>query len=141
VVLKPKTYLELLKLDVVMHTARLPSKLGIERRPIIKGLYGAYFYHRGIELALELRDKHFDNTAIVKRGCTEMERKHGRSDKWEVQSWQPKLEYYLDEMIYSHKQPDQSDAEKNKIRDKWKKFAWKFDPTFEGELYPEIVLY
>lgn len=49
VVVKPRTYKELLDLRKLQVELDYPSKCGIEERSFSKGLYGGYFYCGGIE--------------------------------------------------------------------------------------------
>jgi hypothetical protein len=141
VVIKPQTFNEFWRWEGILEEMGRPSKLGIETRAYVKGLYGVYFYCRGLEEAREVQ-KNFPNSSRIKRGCTELENRFGPSDKWEVQSFQLELEYHLEKMVYSHKQPDQTKKEKAVVREKWKRFAWKYDPTYTGkEFYPETVEY
>lgn len=144
VVVKPRTYRELLSFDSGMHAMDMPSKIGIDRRMYIKGaLYGAYFYARGLEDARRIAEKlKMGTEGHIKRGCTEMEIDHGPSDKWEVKDFQPELEYCAEKMIFSPKQPEQTEKQKDEIRLKWRAFAYKFDPTYAGkELFPKTVTY
>jgi len=142
-VVKPRTYGELLALEDVMVAKGWPSKLGIEKRPFAKGLYGAYFYNRGLEAGrsrlAEVEQLIWTTMGIstgpaiyLKRGCTEMEIDQGRSDQWKHYGFHDDIEMILDRMLYIPEQPEQTEAEKAKVRQKWQHFAWKHDPTYKG---------
>jgi len=95
VVVRPDTLLGLFSLlDLQKHLGR-PSKCGIETRPYVNGLYGGYFYNHSLEEGLEcykiVREKvdetpHLgkDTSVILKRACTEFEKKMGDSSKWVI---------------------------------------------------------
>ena len=141
VVVRPKTYLELLDVEGTMKSLDYPSKCGIDRRIYVKGLYGGYFYTRGKKKGLErLKEvrEHFPS-AILKRSCTEFEMNHGPSDKWEVTPKQLELERVVGEMVDTR----DNDAEQDigGVYQKWMDFAYKFDPTFQHELFPKCVEY
>jgi hypothetical protein len=142
VVAKPQTYSDLHLLEEAMTAANWPSKIGIEKRPHVKGLYGAYFYNRGLkegqkrlldvkELVRNTLGDHIN--VYLKRGCTEMELDQGQSNKWKVLAYQLEIERLMDELIYIPEQKLQSEEEKVKVRKGWEQFAWKFDLTYEGE--------
>ena len=155
VVVRPETYEDMLKLEEAMQTRGWPSKIGIERRPFVPALYGAYFYNRGLEAGIERHEEVLD--AIIhslppgrmarmqiylKRGCTEMEMEQGPSDKWKVSIFQTQVEPLIEKLIYSPEQPDQTDEEKAAIRKKWAAFAWKWDRSYIGPSFQkECVRY
>jgi hypothetical protein len=143
VVVKIHTYLDMLSLEKAMTAANWPSKIGIERRPYVKGLYGAYFYNRGLDEGLkrleEVKQLYIDAECgaldpeiYLKRGCTEMEMEQGRSDQWKTTVLQTNIERIMGLTLYTKSQKLQTDAEKADIRDKWADFAWKFDPYYNG---------
>jgi len=151
VVVRPQGYEDMLRLEGVMAGKGWPSKIGIERRPFVPALYGAYFYNRGLESGVNrlgyvramlidleyvwLRDYGtliLPFKSYLKRGCTEMEMEQGPSDKWRVTALQPQIEELMTKLIYTPEQPDQTDDEKAEIRKKWAKFAWKYDPSYTG---------
>lgn len=91
VVVAPRTLSEMWKLKGLMEQYRASSKLGIETREYVPRLYGAYFYNDSLEegqakyktvrAMVDLISP--DISVILKRGCTEFERKFGASDQWE----------------------------------------------------------
>jgi len=145
VVVRPKTYNEFLELEKFMVELDHPSKLGCETRHAVGALYGAYFYNRGLDEGKVCWKKVASEwpIAILKRGCTEFEYKHGPSDKWEVTDFQKEIEREVENSIEVPPQTYmQSENEINKLHDKWKNFAWKFDLSYEGpNLYPRYVTY
>ena len=141
VVVKVNTHKELLGLETRMKFFDYPSKCGIEKRLYVKGLYGGYFYNQGLESGLErLKEiRRYYPDAILKRGCTEYEFRHGPSDQWEVLPHQLELERVVDEMVGTYVAPSEQDL--NSIHQRWEEFAYKHDPTFKMELYPKCVTY
>jgi len=92
VVVRPRTLREHMQLFEIMKELDRPSKLGIEVRNEVHGLYGAYFYNNSYEAGLDcyetirdLVDRKIssDVPVVLKRGCTEFEAKFGPSDQWE----------------------------------------------------------
>jgi len=141
VIARPKTYYEMLKLEQAMLEQYWPSKIGIEVRPYVKGLYGAYFYNIGLDNAketevrvMELVEATIGSGVVVytKNGCTEMEIEQGRSDKWNTTVVQLEIERMMEALIHVPDQVPQTDAIKDSIREKWRAFAWKYDPTYMG---------
>jgi len=103
VVIRPKTLKQLFALMTIEQSLGRPSKLGIETRPIVCGLYGGYFYNHSLELGLECfkvvreavnnhPDMGSDVPIILKRACTEYEMACGPSDKWVITKEQAHLE-------------------------------------------------
>jgi len=95
VVVRPTTLLGLFSLMDLQKRLERPAKCGIEIRPYVNGLYGGYFYNHSLEQGLEcyqvVRDavdgtQHLgkDISVILKRGCTEFEKKMGDSSKWTI---------------------------------------------------------
>ncbi len=87
VVVRPKTLKELFKLLEVQKKLGIPSKCGIERREIVCGLYGGYFYNDSLEEGKECYrkvSKVVDMPVILKRGCTEFELACGDSRNWSL---------------------------------------------------------
>ena len=145
IVVRPKTWPEFLKLEQYMIEFDHPSKLGVEVRRTVKALYGSYFYNRGLEEGRACYEKIAKTwpTAILKRGCTELELMHGPSDKWQITDLQREIEAEVEKSIRVPVQTYlQDEKELNKIHRRWENFAWKFDPTYEGEdLFPKYVTY
>ena len=157
VVVRPETYEDMLKLEEAMTEKGWPSKIGIERRPFVGALYGAYFYNRGLgagkkrfaEVWEMLKDPKIEprvrpdahlygpeyanqDNVYLKRGCTEMEMEQGPSDKWRLSIFQTQVEPLIEKLIYTPEQPDQTEDEKAAIRKKWAQFAWKWDRSYSG---------
>ncbi len=84
VVVKPRTWPEFMWLNDVMEGMSRHSKCGIEKRFYVQGMYGAFFYNRGLEEAhktLEIvRDCLKGAPIILKRACTEYEIPKVRTD-------------------------------------------------------------
>lgn len=103
VVVRPMTLLGLFSLRDLQKFLNRPSKCGIEVRPYVNGLYGGYFYNHSLEEGLDcyklVREK-VDETpylgkeisVILKRACTEFEKKMGDSTKWFVTAKQIYIE-------------------------------------------------
>ena len=97
VVVAPRTLRDMWKWREKMIEMDLDSKLGIETRDYVGRLYGSYFYNHGKEAGGECLKKVLaaveesgievvpmhGQKAILKRGCTEIERLFGASDEWE----------------------------------------------------------
>ena len=106
VVMAPQTILELIEVQKLQAELKWPSKVGLEQRdytsglggyrafwycPFAKGLTGGRAHFKRVQKALE---KHFGKEKIawylkagklyLKRGCTELERDFGPSDKWDL---------------------------------------------------------
>ena len=121
VVVKPKTLEGLFALRDMQVQMDYQSKCGIEPRPTVHGLYGGYFYNRGLEEGLEkyriVRDAVNENkvlgpallpensskpgtVVLLKRACTEMEVPPpdgcGPSDKWVTTPWQMHKEHLIE---------------------------------------------
>jgi hypothetical protein len=157
VVVVPRTVVELYKLHALMLELGLNGKCGIEDRPIVERNYGAYFYNHSLDQAVDcwhvVRNEvskriHEDIHVIIKRGCTEFERKKGPSDQWEMPfdqaSHEKKILQHVQEPSKIVKQPDDLVTH---IKETWIRFAAsRSDMTYleltEGRrLYPEPVTY
>ena len=169
VVVKPRTLKQLFELLKIQKALNHPAKCGIEPRESVHGLYGGYFYNKGLQAGTEcyhmVCNALFDNDllaplleeldergkttrVLLKRACTEYEHACGPSDKWEVTPEQKiiedRLEQYLviDEM--NLRQPEHVIFN---VQRRWIEWAWKNgDPTYAeftgGEpLYPAYVTY
>ena len=141
VVIRPETFSELLESEALLKSLNYLSKCGIELRPFVKGLYGVYFYTWGLEKGLERLKEIQEHlpSAILKRSCTEFEMNHGPSDKWEVAPYQLELERTVGEMVGTY--GDDLIQDLGMVHQKWMDFAYKFDPTFQHELFPKCVEY
>lgn len=97
VVVVPRTVKELFKLlDIQIKMSREDPycfcKCGIELRPEVERNYGGYFYCNDINQGIyrlqqvkEIVHREIDPEIkiVLKRGCTELERKYGPSNKWD----------------------------------------------------------
>ena len=82
IAVRPTSKRELVDLLVLMRRLNYPAKAGIETRKTVDGLYGGYFYCRGLEQGRERFEeirtyvpKHVP--MILKRYCTEFEIRDG----------------------------------------------------------------
>lgn len=156
VVVRPQTYVQLFLLEDLMEKLQYPCKCGIETRETVRGLYGGYFYCRGVEEGRE-RYKQVDEVLshdhnykiwsmpklILKRACTEYEQYFGPSDKWEMSVDQEEIEAAVDrKILLENVQAPQTEEMKKKIYARWQRFAYKYDFTYDGpNLQPEYVTY
>ena len=147
VVVRPKTYKQLLELEGIMGGMDTECKCGVEIRKEVQGLYGGYFYcqskERGLDMLDLVREKagHIGRV-FLKRSCTEYEHSLGPSDKWKLFPFQLQIEGEFERRIYINTNtPPQSQDSIDECHRLWKEFAHKFDPTFEGSLYPKYVTY
>jgi hypothetical protein len=123
VVARPKTLAGLFAIGDIQQNilTQYSCKHGIERRPTVHGLYGAYWYNSSIEDGLKCYEdvreevnKHEDLgediPVLLKRGCTEFELACGPSDKWRTSKEQVRLEEMIERNIVRdfvlQKQPD-----------------------------------
>lgn len=92
VVVRPRNLDEHFELWEIQKDLGRPSKLGMEVRPSVCGLWGGYFYNdslqEGAECWKEVREAvsgriSEDVPVILKRGCTEFEHSFGPSDHWD----------------------------------------------------------
>jgi len=139
VVARPKNLKQMFELIDVMKKLDMPSKLGIETRPRVHGLYGCYFYNRSREEGLACKERVIDAFAqvdpaipvILKRACTEMEDKWGNSKKWcSKPGWIEKEHEILGEFDQvtrpDHPQPP---AIIRRIKRRWIEWAWEMGDT------------
>ena len=154
VVVRPKTLKQLFALVELQKQLNIDCKCGIEQREHVFGLYGGYFYGRGLKEGLEnyktvrkAVDEDpilgSDTKVILKRGCTEMEHEVGPSDKWEIYPEQIEVERLLyvkfntDRIIYN--QPSHS---VDYVHGKWIRFAYQWgDETVFEYIDPNLPLY
>lgn len=170
VVVKPRTLRQLFSLLDLQLSFGLPSKCGTEDRPEVFGNYGGYFYNRGLDAGLVCYRKVRDAVAadpdlrsllddrdvngvptrvILKRACTEFERRFGRSDKWGNPSDdQAELERRIEDAFYrDYPKVLQSRDVVEHVHEGWIRFAWdRGDETakdYNGglPLYPPYVTY
>jgi hypothetical protein len=144
VVVKPDSYEELLELEMVMSDWNYPGKCGIERRPYVKGIYGGYFYNRGLEKGLARLEqvRNVFPNAFLKRGCTEYEIDFGPSDQWSVLDHQMEYEEAVSEMVVIDKDKNLPSPQMvDQIHERWRRWAWKYDPHFLNSNIPDYVRY
>ena len=139
-------------------------KCGIEEnRPHVRGLYGAYWYNRGLEegreryrevkaeilqipilaeLLDEVDEQGIPRKLFLKKGCTEFEQRLGRSDEWTVSEEQKEIE----ELINKHfvrgyeKVLAQPDSILDHVKRTWIEYAWEHDdPTVEKFLAGRLI--
>lgn len=143
VVARPTTLLGLFSLLDLQKALGHPSKCGIEVRPYVHGLYGGYFYNHSLEQGLECYKtvrKMVDETphlgkevsVILKRGCTEYEKRLGDSTKWEVTKDQLSIETIVNKWFVRNdvvrEQPAHAIATVHRA---WIEFAYQnADPTY-----------
>lgn len=121
VVVRPQTLKQLFALEKLQIAMDRPCKCGIEVRDYVHGLYGGYFYNRGLAEGLERYKEvrariditeHLgpDVPVILKRGCTEFEKECGPSDQWQISPEQLKIEAMVDQYLakddLNRKQPE-----------------------------------
>jgi len=107
VVARPNNLEQLFKVSELQHKSDRPSKAGIETRPTVPALYGAYWYNNSIEQGLECKayvkellvDFDPEISVILKRGCTEFEHKFGNSTQWQVTDEWKEQEAFVNEHI------------------------------------------
>jgi hypothetical protein len=141
VVVAPRTVKELFALEQLMTKCGangIPCKCGIEIRTYVTRLYGGYFYTRSKNEGRErwalvrgLVDQHPglgpDIPVILKRACTEMERKHGPSNEWlPPTKAQQKLEAMILEIVeFEPYIVEQTQPFVNHLHRKWLEWAFQ----------------
>jgi len=156
VVVRPKNLKQLFQLATVQYGLDHASKCGLETRYTVFGMYGGYFYNRGLEEGLQcykmVRDAvnaHLgeDVKVLLKRSCTEMEHGVGPSDQWEITPEQEHFEKLI-KSKFAMDIPilDQQPHLKDHVQRRWIEEAYKLgDETvwefIDGPLYPEYVTY
>ena len=158
VVVRPKTVVQLFALYDLECSLNLPSKCGIETRDKVHGLYGGYFYNRGLNQGLhcyQLIRKTVDEwpglgpdvKVILKRACTEYEHECGPSDKWVITQDQLYIEGLVKALVVSdnalRRQPEHLVYN---VQRKWIEWAYAHgDATYQeyhdGPLVPDYVTY
>jgi len=159
VVARPKTLLQLFAVEGVQEKMQRPSKCGIEVRPEVHGLYGAYWYNDSVESGRECYAavrKAIDEDPVLgpdvdvllKRACTEFERRGGPSDKWTVTPAQEHVEEIVHRLIKSNTNfSPQAKHMVTRVHRKWIEYAYaNADETYAyftgGEpLFPPYVTY
>jgi len=169
VVVKPRTLEQLFALLDIQRKSKLHSKCGIELRESVPGLYGGYFYNRGLAAGLVCYNKVYglleadpimkplldekdgeDKTTriVLKRGCTEFEHGVGPSDRWVITPEQNALEDLLESfMVLDNDNLTQQDHLLWDVQQRWIEWAWQHgDPTYskytnEKPIYPPYITY
>jgi hypothetical protein len=161
VVVRPKTLKGLFSLLAMQKKLNRPSKCGIETRPSVCGLYGGYFYNRGLEEGLE-RYKEVrgavndtdnlgpDTVVMLKRGCTEMEHATKPSNEWTITDKQLHIEsLVLRKFVIDPQSRMQTESIQLHAHKQWIEWAYQMgDMTYleytDGKplpQYPEYVTY
>lgn len=164
VVVRPRNLIELFDLYEIQKQMDVPSKCGIERREIVKGLYGGYFYCRskkeGLERYKDVREivnRYLspETSVILKRYCTEFEITvegqrsiHGPSNEvGDVTQEEREMEIYVEAHFpdsgFAGLQPNHLIAS---IMQTWIKWAYQHgDPTWieftDNSLLTPVVTY
>lgn len=158
VVAKPKTLKQLFQLEIVQYGLDHASKCGIEPRYSVFGMYGGYWYNRGLDEGIHcyntvreavnnMLDDGENVTVMLKRGCTEMEHAVGPSDQWTVTEEQENFEALIEQrFVMDIPVLSQSRHVKDYIRQKWIEEAWKIgDETvneyIDAPIYAPYVTY
>jgi len=159
-----QTVLDLFKLRDLMIKLQLPSKCGCDVRNYTKARYDGFIYGDTLEqgqlyhgIAKEAVMKEFpDAEVILKRACTEYEKKFPKSNEWQCTSHQLDLEDKLNN-IFAPTDASQyvtTDLAQARVFSLWIEYAYQIgDPTwrdalmYEGyedpgpSLYSEAVTY
>ena len=160
VVVRPETLRQLFAMVELLKRLDVPSKCGIERREYVHGLYGAYFYNRGLPNGLEkykMVRKAVDEDpllgpdigVLLKRACTEMEQQAGPSNLWTVSPEQGLIEKLVYETInVDNVRHYQTPMGVDYVHGRWIEFAyaWGDDTVFDYldesmPMYPPYVTY
>jgi hypothetical protein len=167
VCIRPRTLDQLFELLKVQQKMYLPSKCGIELRDDVHGLYGGYYYSKGLEAGLqcydavvkalsenevlaplldEVDEDNRTTKVILKRGCTEFERVFPKSNEWKVTPEQNAIEDLIDGyVVQENMRLPQPDHLHYNIKRRWIEFAFKCgDPTYakyngDKPLFPKYV--
>ena len=159
VVVRLGTLKQLFALEKLQIAMGRPCKCGLEVRDTVHGLYGGYFYNKGLDEGLEryqevrqaINATQYlgpDVHVILKRGCTEMELECGPSDKWEVTPEQLKIEAMVEQYLAKDDMVrTQSEQAIWHLHRKWIEYAYaRGDSTYaeftDGKpLFPPVVQY
>jgi hypothetical protein len=151
---------QLMAVKEISESVPFTSKSGVEvDNPENQHLYGTYFYTLGLDRAREvykvLRSKIDGHKKLgpgmkmlIKRGCTNYERKCGPSDQYTFDPRLEEIEHYLLPRFVE----DVRSAVKRKIRDgiqllEWVRIAYRIgDDTYKDftdgkDLHPSVVTY
>lgn len=164
VVVMPKTLKALFQLlsierKMVEENPYCYCKCGIETRGDVERNYGGYFYTNSLKEGLirleEVREKVYpvlgdDTTVILKRSCTEYERKYGPSNQWDSKRTEQHeiIEERLNQIFkVGYEDLTNPDLMQAHTMVKWIKFAAdRGDPTIPElnggrRIYPGYVTY
>ena len=135
VVVRPRTFHELVQLMHLQEEQKLRSKCGTEVRSYVHGLYGGYYYNDSLDEGRCIYQivKHDvskiigpDVQVILKRGCTELEYAFGPSNKWKRTERDERLETLANGWVDSYTdEREQAGIIKLHIYRKWMEFAWE----------------
>lgn len=159
VVVRPSSLLGLFALMNLQIQLQRPSKCGIEVRDYVHGLYGGYFYNHSLDEGVEcykvIREavndtNHLgpDISVILKRACTEYEKRVGASDQWTITDRQIYIETLVNKwFVRDNVIREQPQHLISRVHKKWIEWAYaNGDPTyieFTGgkPLYKPLVTY
>lgn len=162
VVARPRTVKELFGMMQLQKEQDIPGKCGMENRSYTRGaVFGAYWYlplgigkGEAVALKRKIQREVAESVGVgipfvLKRGCTEIELRFGRSDQWEkekVWAGMDQKEELLDAVLEmdttKHPQPGMLVTN---IQRKWIERAWREgDPTVwefaEEESFPSKLV-
>lgn len=135
VVVTPRTFDELLKLEQLEKELDVPCKCGIELRDYTPKHYGGYFYNNSLDEGREcldvvqnaVKERLSEETAdsvILKRGCTEYEMIKGPSPYWHITDEEEEIYEVAQALVAVPRgHSGQSELQKRMVRIKWFLFA------------------
>lgn len=159
VVVAPRNFDELMKLEALQYTLNYDSKCGIELRDYTPRHYGGYFYNGSLDEGREkykiVKDAVAEAispecaaTTILKRGCTEYEMGSGPSLYWNITKEQEKLIEIIESFVEVKRgHGEQSLQLKRNVHMKWVLWAhsngdMSYVPYNGGvKLFPGYVAY
>ncbi len=165
VVVYPQNIIELFKLyeiqkEMIRHDPYCLCKCGIEVRDEVERNYGGYFYNNSLAAGLDRLDQVREIVAkkmapgtrvILKRACTEYERKYGDSDKWDEKFSGPDYlainDLIEDVCAIEQEYPHQPKLIEAHVLASWIRYAASIgDPALKElnggkNLYPDYVSY
>jgi hypothetical protein len=147
VVARPKSLAALMQvyksqIEMIKADNECFCKCGIERRPYVRGNYGAYWYNSSKEEGLDKLDlvKTYmyqidpNMDVFLKRGCTEYERDYGPTDEYVqppvAKQWEEIFKERFAMIKWEYKQ---SESVIQDVMWRWILFAWdRDDPTVDA---------
>lgn len=160
VVARPKCVVDLFKLHELQQKTDFPSKCGVELRDYVHALYGGYWYnetkekglekYRIVKELIEKEDFKMEVPLMLKRGCTEMEHKFGRSDRWKVTQKSADMVSRIEQCFIRGERENQDKNPQwgiDNIQKKWIIFAYSngdstyLELTGEKTLHPLPITY